>query len=87
MPVQDGVLEHVQLERGAFRGRSAHTATAASRIDCGSYVLSVLACGDLSREMVSITLGLGGCGDWRVHGQSATNGERLSGYLFIRWRH
>jgi len=75
MAVQDGVLEHVQIDRGVFRGRIAHTSTAASRVDWGSYALSVLARGDLSRDMVSFTLGLGGCGDWRVHGQSAVNGD------------
>lgn len=77
MAVQDGVLEHVQLERGVFRGRIAHTTAAASRVDWGSYALSVLARGDLSPEMVSITLGLGGCGDWRVHGQTAANGDMI----------
>lgn len=77
MAVQDGVLEHVQLEPGVFRGRIAHTATPASRVDWGSYALSVLARGDLSRDMVSITLGLGGRGDWRVHGQCATNGDMI----------
>jgi AraC family ethanolamine operon transcriptional activator len=77
MAVQDGVLEHVQLERGVFRGRIAHTAAPASRVDWGSYALSVLARGDLSREMVSITLGLGGCGEWRVHGQTASNGDMV----------
>lgn len=77
MAVQDGVLEHVQIERGIFRGRIAHTSTAASRVDWGSYALSVLARGDLSRDMVSFTLGLGGSGDWRVHGQSAVNGDMI----------
>lgn len=77
MAVQDGVLEHVQIGRGVFRGRIAHTSTAASRVDWGSYALSVLARGDLSREMVSLTLGLGGCGDWRVHGQAAANGDLI----------
>ena len=77
MAVQDGVLEHVQIGRGVFRGRIVHTSTAASRVDWGSYALSVLARGDLSREMVSLTLGLGGCGDWRVHGQAAANGDMI----------
>ncbi|GAB1436057.1 hypothetical protein MASR2M32_23010 [Sphaerotilus sulfidivorans] len=77
MAVQDGVLEHVQLERGVFRGRIVHTAAPASRIDWGSYALSVLARGDLSPEMVTITLGLGGCGDWRAHGQAAANGDMI----------
>ncbi len=75
--VQDGVLEHVQLERGVFRGRIAHTAAAASRVDWGGYALAVLARGDLSREMVSITLGLGGRGDWRVQGKAAANGDMI----------
>lgn len=73
--VQDGVLEHVQLERGIFRGRIAHTTTPSSRVDWGSYDLAVLARGDLSREMVSVTLGLDGGSDWRVQGQTAFNGD------------
>jgi AraC-like DNA-binding protein len=73
--VQDGLLEHVQLERGLFRGQIAHTAAAASRVDWGSYNLSVLARGDLSRDMVTITLALTGHGDWRVHGQGAADGD------------
>lgn len=77
MAVQDGVLEHVQLERGLFQGRIAHTTAPASRVDWGSYALSVLARGDLSRDMVSIALGLGGRGDWRVHGQTAVNGDMV----------
>lgn len=75
--VQDGVLEHVQIGRGVFRGRIAHTAAAASRVDWGRYGLSVLARGDLSREMVTLTLGLGGGGEWRVHGRTAVNGDMI----------
>jgi AraC family transcriptional regulator, ethanolamine operon transcriptional activator len=67
--VQDGVLEHVQLQRGQFQGLIAHTSTACSRIDWGSYTLSVLARGDLSRDMVTIGMGLTGLGDFRVQGR------------------
>ena len=75
--VQDGTLEHVQLDRGLFRGRIAHSAGTGSRIDWGTYTLGVLARGDLSRDMVSITLGLGGVGDWRVHGKCVANGDMV----------
>lgn len=87
MALQDGMLEHVQLESGQFRGRIAHTQRPASRVDWGSYELSVLARGDLSREMVSITLALTGHGDWRVHGQSMAGGDMVvfpeSGELLV----
>ncbi|WP_280156545.1 helix-turn-helix domain-containing protein [Piscinibacter sp. XHJ-5] len=75
MALQDGVLEHVQLEPGVFRGQIAHTATPGSRVDWGRYGLSVLARGDTTRDMVTITLPLGGHGAWRVHGRDANVGD------------
>jgi AraC family ethanolamine operon transcriptional activator len=73
--LQDGVLEHVQLGRGLFQGRIAHTATATSRVDWGRYELAVLARGDLAQDMVSIAMALHGEGEWRVHGQVASAGD------------
>lgn len=73
--LQEGVLEHVQLERGAFRGRIAHKPAPHSRVDWGRYALAVLARGDLNRGMVTITIALTGRGQWRVHGRSAEHGE------------
>ena len=75
MALQHGVLEHVQLERGLFRGQIAHSATSGSRLDWGNYELAVLARGDLSRDMVTIGLALTGAGSWRVHGQGADEGD------------
>jgi AraC family transcriptional regulator, ethanolamine operon transcriptional activator len=75
LALQQGVLEHVQLEPGLFRGQIAHTATADSRVDWGRYALSVLARGDLSDDMVSVTMALEGQGDWRVQGQRVETGD------------
>jgi len=75
MAVQNGVLEHVQLERGLFRGQIAHSSAPHSRVDWGSYQLSVLARGDLSRDMVTVTMALKGHGDWRVQGQCMADGD------------
>jgi len=75
MALQDGVLEHVQLGRGRFHGRIAHTCAPGSRIDWGRYTLAILARGDLSREMVTITIALTGHGGFRVQGRGATAGD------------
>lgn len=64
MALQDSVLERVQLEPGVFKGQVAHTATPGSRVDWGRYGLSVLARGDTARDMVTLTLPLGGHGTW-----------------------
>jgi AraC family ethanolamine operon transcriptional activator len=73
--IQDGVLEHVQLECGHFSGQIAHTATPESWVDWGRYTLSVLARGDLSRDRVTIAMALQGQGDWRLQGVSALTGD------------
>lgn len=77
LALQDGVLEHVQLERGNFRGQIVHSAAASTRVDWGSYTLSVLARGELTKEMVTLTLALDGRGDWRVHGQPNVRGDMV----------
>ncbi len=73
--IQDGVLEHVQLECGQFSGQIAHTAAPESWVDWGRYTLSVLARGDLSRDRVTIAMALQGQGDWRLQGASALTGD------------
>jgi AraC family transcriptional regulator, ethanolamine operon transcriptional activator len=78
LALQDGVLEHVQLERGNFRGQIAHTAAASTRVDWGSYTLSVLARGDLTKEMVTLGMAVAGRGDWRVHGQQIVRGDMVA---------
>lgn len=73
--IQDGALEHVQLEPGQFCGQIAHTASADSRVDWGRYNLSLLARGDLSRDMLTMTMAVQGQGNWRVHGRDALCGD------------
>jgi AraC family ethanolamine operon transcriptional activator len=73
--IQDGRLEHVQLECGQFSGQIAHTATFESWVDWGCYTLSVLARGDLSRDRVTIAMALQGKGDWRLQGVGAFTGD------------
>jgi AraC family ethanolamine operon transcriptional activator len=77
LALQDGVLEHVQLERGNFRGQIVHTAAASTRVDWGSYTLSVLARGDLTKEMVTLSVAVAGRGDWRAHGQPIDSGDMV----------
>ena len=78
MALQEGVLEHVQLERGNFSGRIAHTAAAETRVDWGRYELAVLARGDTSGEMVTLALAIDGLGDWRVYGQAMVDGDMVA---------
>ena len=73
--IQQGALEHVQLQPGFFKGQIAHTASADSRVDWGAYTLSLLARGDLSADMVTIAVAVQGQGDWRVHGRDAMSGD------------
>ena len=75
--LQEGVLEHVQLERGVFRGQISHTATAGSRVDWGRYELSVLARGDVPQDMVTVAVALTGKGDWRAQGNGTKAGDMV----------
>jgi len=77
LALQDGVLEHLQLESGQFRGRIGHSASADCRVDWGRYNLSLLARGDLSRDRVTIAMAVQGQGAWRVHGRDALCGDVL----------
>ena len=78
MALQEGVLEHVQLERGNFSGQILHTTAPTSRVDWGSYNLAVLARGDMTPDMVSLTLAVGGLTDWRVYGHRITDGDMVA---------
>lgn len=73
--IQDSRLEHLQLERGRFEGRIAHSASTDSRIDWGAYRLSLLSRGQLSPDRITLTMAVGGQGDWRVHGREAAVGD------------
>jgi AraC family ethanolamine operon transcriptional activator len=73
--LQGVTLEHVQLGPGVFRGQIAHTASADIRVDWGRYGLSALSRGDLSTDMVTLMLSIGGNGDWLAHGQRAVTGD------------
>lgn len=64
--IQDSRLEHLQLDRGRFEGRIAHSASTDSRIDWGAYRLSLLSRGELSRDRVTLAMAVAGQGDWRV---------------------
>lgn len=77
MAIQDGALEHVQLERGRFTGQIAHSCGGDSRVDWGRYTLSVLARGDLSRERLTLGIALGGSGGYRAHGRNLTASDMV----------
>ncbi|MDM4765051.1 helix-turn-helix domain-containing protein [Pelomonas sp. SE-A7] len=75
--IQDSELEHVQLESGQFQGRVAHTVSEGLALDWGSYNLALMARGQLTRDRITLGVLLDGCGDWRVYGGSAANGDLL----------
>ncbi|QBR02788.1 helix-turn-helix domain-containing protein [Paraburkholderia pallida] len=72
--LQEGVLEHVQLEVGQFRGTIAHSASRELQVDWGNYSLSVMARGALNRNRVTLGMLLSGKGDWRLFGTPVENG-------------
>jgi AraC family ethanolamine operon transcriptional activator len=73
--LQDGRMEHVQVEKGDFHGQLVHSASEQLRLDWGRYSLAVLARGGLNAERVSLALLIGGTGPWRVLGVQARNGD------------
>lgn len=75
LALQEGVLEHVQLERGRFGGQIAHTISSQCRTDWGHYNLALLAQGDLSPEWLSVGIFLHGNGRWRVQSKELSNGD------------
>lgn len=77
LALQEGCLEHVQLEKGRFNGQIAHTVSSQCRTDWGRYNLALLAKGDLSSEWLSVGIFLCGNGAWRVQGQELRNGDMV----------
>jgi len=75
MALQDGVIEHVQLGGGVFEGTVVHAATDRLRTDWGSYNLPVQGRGDLSRDMLTVGVLIGGHGEWRLQGAPAASGD------------
>ena len=75
LALQEGFLEHVQLEKGRFGGQIVHSVSPQCRTDWGQYNLALLAQGDLSPEWVSVGIFLHGHGVWRVQGQALRNGD------------
>ncbi|CAB3778297.1 hypothetical protein LMG28688_00562 [Paraburkholderia caffeinitolerans] len=75
--LQEGVLEHVQLEVGQFRGTVAHSASRELQVDWGNYSLSVMALGALNRNRITMGMLLSGHGDWRLFGAAVDNGLLL----------
>lgn len=75
LALQEGFLEHVQLQQGQFGGQIVHSMSPQCRTDWGQYNLALLAQGDLSQERVSIGIFLQGQGHWRVQGQALCNGD------------
>ena len=72
--LQEGVLEHVQLEVGQFQGTVAHSASREIQVDWGNYSLSVMALGALNRNRITMGMLLSGHVDWRLFGAAVDNG-------------
>ena len=84
LALQEGFLEHVQLEQGRFGGQIVHSVSAQCRTDWGQYNLALLAKGDLSREWLSVGVFLQGQGSWRVQGQKIWTSLALeSDWIFV----
>ncbi len=75
LALQEGFLEHVQLEQGRFGGQIVHSVSSQCRTDWGQYNLALLAKGDLSREWLSVGIFLQGQGSWHVQGKALRNGD------------
>lgn len=75
LALQEGFLEHVQLQQGRFGGQIVHSISAQCRSDWGQYNLALLARGDLSRQWLSVGIFLQGLGSWRVQGKALRNGD------------
>lgn len=75
LALQEGFLEHVQLEKGRFGGQIVHSVSPQCRTDWGQYNLALLAQGDLSPQWLSVGILLDGQGVWRVQGQTMRNGD------------
>jgi len=75
LALQEGFLEHVQLQPGRFGGQIVHSISTQCRTDWGQYNLALLAQGDLSRQWLSVGIFLQGLYSWRVQGKTLRNGD------------
>jgi AraC-like DNA-binding protein len=75
LALQEGFLEHVQLQPGRFGGQIVHSLSTQCRTDWGQYNLALLARGDLSRQWLSVGIFLQGQDSWRVQGKALRNGD------------
>lgn len=75
--LQGGRIEHVQVDKGAFRGQMVHSSSQQLRVDWGRYSLALHARGDLGADRLSLGLMIGGCGPWRVLGAQGRNGDMI----------
>jgi AraC family transcriptional regulator, ethanolamine operon transcriptional activator len=75
LALQEGFLEHVQLQKGLFGGQIAHSISRRCRTDWGEYNLALLARGDLSPGWLTVGVFLHGEGTWHVQGQRMRNGD------------
>jgi len=75
--LQGGRIEHVQVEKGGFRGQMVHSSSKQLRVDWGRYSLALHARGDLGAERLSLGLMVGGGGPWRVLGAQGRNGDMI----------
>lgn len=75
LALQDGFLEHVQLQKGRFLGQIAQSQSSQCRTDWGQYNLAILAQGDLSAQWLTVGIFLHGDGHWHVQGQPLRNGD------------
>lgn len=75
--LQHGAVEHLQLDRGVFEGVVTHSSSSSMRVDWGRYNLPVQGRGDLSPNMLTIGLLIGGDGAWRMQGAAAACGDMV----------
>jgi AraC family ethanolamine operon transcriptional activator len=75
--VQGGRIEHMQVEKGSFRGQMVHSSSEQLRVDWGRYSLALHARGNLGADRLSLGLMVGGSGPWRVLGAQARNGDMI----------
>lgn len=75
LALQEGFLEHVQLQKGLFGGQIAHSFSCQCRTDWGQYNLALLAQGDLSPDRLTVGIFLHGDGAWHVQGRHMSNGD------------
>lgn len=75
LALQEGSLEHVQLQKGLFVGQIAHSQSSQCRTDWGHYNLALLCQGSLSPGWITIAIPLHGDGPWHIQGEKHCNGD------------